>query len=932
MAEVEAATSRRGDRADATWAVALGRAQLAALSWDRATEIFTSALHLDQDCPGAARGLGDACLGARIPVLAVSAYRMALRLEPDDPELLNSLGTALFETGDITGASRCYTHALAVRPDYPDAIGNHGTLLKRLGDLEGALAAYDAALRLAPASPELHYNRGNCLDRLGRFAEAAAAFDRAMALRPGFTVASWNRTLGLLSAGRLGEAWDGFERRHEIPGFTPPALSFLTPRWQGEPLAGRTLLLQCEQGMGDTIHFARFAAEVGGRVVMMVQAPLVRLLRRTPSIAEVVAEGDPLPTHDIHLPLLSLPSVLGTTLETIPPPLPLTVARRLLPLAPPAVPSDLAVGLVWAGSAAHANDANRSMPFTALESLLDLPGIRFYSLQVGRNPDDRRAPHPAVFDLAPGFADFADTAEAMAALDLLVSVDTSAAHLGGTLGVPTLLLLPEHPDWRWMRDRADTPWYPSVTLLRQRRPGEWAPLIDAVRTRLIDMVVDRARQDPAPLNRSGAARLDAGDLAGATRCFAVLQRAHPYAIEPLVNYAAVLERQGDPANALLLLDHAVDRRPAQALLHLNRGNCLDALNRQDEAVTAFDRALALDPDLSKAHWNRTLSLLAAGRLEEAWDGHEGRWEAPGCPAPRPDYAQPVWNGEALGGRTILLHPEQGLGDTIQFIRYAPLIGARGGRVVLRCPPALLPLLRDAPGIDDAVPFGGPLPPFDCYLPLLSAPRIFATSLDTIPAGGAYLQASPLTLAPRDLPGDDQAALKVGLVWAGNASHLNNTRRSASLAALNGLLDVPGVRYFSLQVGPEALRTPHRTITNLAPLLTDFAATARAVATMDLVVSVDTAVAHLAGALGCETLLLLPPVPDWRWMREGTRTPWYRSLHLLRQPAREAAAAPSAKSWSEPVARGRAALAAVAAARRTFLQSAPSTPARELTVS
>jgi len=292
-------------------------------------------------------------------------------------------------------------------------------------------------------------------------------------------------------------------------------------------------------------------------------------------------------------------------------------------------------------------------------------------------------------------------------------------------------------------------------------------------------------------------------------------------------------------------------------------------------------------------------LLVQGRLREGFEKYEWRWKLGtlvprGLPAPR-------WNGEDLAGRTILLHGEQGYGDTIQGLRYAPLVAARGARVVLEVPQPLMRLAGSVSGVDTLLTAGQALPRLDFVCPLLSLPRACATTLETIPADVPYLAPPPDTLAQwrARLAG---RGLKVGIAWAGSPLHRSDAKRSIDIEKLAPLLQIEGVRWFSLQVGERAgdlARLPADHVTDLAPHLSDFAETAAAVAHLDLVISVDTAVVHLAGALARPAWVMLRSQPDWRWLLEREDTPWYPTLRLFRQHDRG--------DWNEVVARVRAAL-------------------------
>jgi tetratricopeptide (TPR) repeat protein len=349
----------------------------------------------------------------------------------------------------------------------------------------------------------------------------------------------------------------------------------------------------------------------------------------------------------------------------------------------------------------------------------------------------------------------------------------------------------------------------------------------------------------------------------------------------LVNLGAVLQEQGRHDEAIGSLSEALrlDARNPQALNNI--GLALHASGHFAHALASFDAAVALQPDFGNGHWNRSLTLLLTGDFERGWDDYEWRWRSSDFPTPLRQFTQPAWTGEPLHGRTILVHAEQGLGDTIQFARYLGLVADRGGRIVLECPPELATLLADVEGVEQLVSYGQALPDFDVHSPLLSLPYVFKTRLDSIPPADLRLRKGRvpprLRMAPRP---------RVGLVWAGSPRNKIDRRRSMALQDLAPLSRLTGATLVSLQKGAAAaqLAAPPQglDVLDVAPELSDFADTAAAVAELDVVVSVDTAVAHLAGALRAPVCLLLPAVPDWRWQLVGERTPWYSTMTLFRQ--------------------------------------------------
>ena len=395
--------------------------------------------------------------------------------------------------GDPEASAAFATRSLALAPDNPEALSNRGAALRKLGRYEAALADYDRALALAPASADAHNNRGVTLAALGRYDEALAAYARALELSPGLERARFNRGLVRLVLGDLERGLADHEARwngSDIHGGRP---KFAQPVWDGEaPLAGRTILLHGEQGLGDAIQFARYVplvAQRGARIVLHVHAPLVPLFRQLPA-AQVLPFDDALPAFDTYCALMSLPLALRTTLDSVPASVPYLVAsperidrwRGLLGAAPRP-----RLGLAWSGSATHTNDRNRSMALARLAPLRPGAGS-LVSLQKEVRFGDAEAMRAlGVRHFGEHLHDMEDTAALIDLLDLVVSVDTSAAHLAGAMAKPLRILLPHVPDWRWLTERSDTPWYPTARLVRQPAPGDWDTVVDQVARELRQM-------------------------------------------------------------------------------------------------------------------------------------------------------------------------------------------------------------------------------------------------------------------------------------------------------------------------------------------------------------------------------------------------------------------------------------------------------------
>lgn len=342
-----------------------------------------------------------------------------------------------------------------------------------------------------------------------------------------------------------------------------------------------------------------------------------------------------------------------------------------------------------------------------------------------------------------------------------------------------------------------------------------------------------------------------------------------------------------PADALASFERALMLKPGAIDMLLSRGNVLMDLRRIDEALASYDAVLAHDSKNADAHWNKSLIWLALGDFERGLPAFEWRMKRKDRSGVR-SFDLPRWSGaESVEGKTILLHAEQGFGDTIQFIRYAPLVASRGATVIVEAPDALKPLIANIDGVSRVVSRNEPTPPFDLHCPLLSLPLAFGPARDSIPATVPYLQAPAEHLARWRQRLPDGMALRIGIAWSGNPSHKNDRNRSIALDRLATLLSDSRIVLVGLQrdIKESDLRAlrEHPNLVSLGSEFADFADTAAVVSMLDLVISVDTSVAHLAGAMGKPLWMLLPFSGDWRWMLEGEQSPWYPSARLFRQP-------------------------------------------------
>jgi tetratricopeptide (TPR) repeat protein len=433
---------------------------------------------------------------------ALSSLNLSDQLQPNHAPTLQKRALALHELGRSEEALVDIKRAHALDPSQADICNNAGVFLQRLGRDDEALPWIDRALKLRPDYPDAIINKAFSLAHLRRFAEAFALYDFMKVLHPGHAEAEWRRSHLDLSLGNFEAGWVGREARVKLPELPIARFDYPQPRWLGkEPVDGKTILVQMDEGSGDTIQFVRYVpmlAARGARIILMVADTLCPLLSGLAGVSECVPfSATTLPAFDMYCPITSLPLAFGTKLDTIPTKtayLPAPAASRLQIWEDRLGPRDrLRVGLVWSGNPKHVNDHNRSLPLSALAPLLDLDAT-FVSLQKDVRPGDRATllVQTNLVDLTDHLADFAETAALVSCLDVVITVDTSVAHLAGALGRPTWILLPYSPDYRWLLDRDDSPWYPTARLFRQTEARDYVSVLERVRAELQMLVAARS--------------------------------------------------------------------------------------------------------------------------------------------------------------------------------------------------------------------------------------------------------------------------------------------------------------------------------------------------------------------------------------------------------------------------------------------------------
>jgi len=816
-------------------------------------------------------------------VEALACYERVLEIRSDDIEALNNMGVCLLEGGRPAEALAAFERALAARPEYAEALNNRGNALQTLDRHAEALASYGKSLALRPDHPETLNNRGNALCALARYEEAVASFDRALAIKPEYPEALGNRSGALLALGRFADALASCDR----------ALALRPKSADGLDNRGKVLA-----AMGRDAE----ALECYERALVM-RPDDARLLDARGRVLDAMGRhGEALASYNAALE--AGPHDAETRWHRD------LTARRL------ALPKEAQRALAaWAEGRAdeaerHCRAFLQSEP-DHVDALLLLAALRHEQEDLGdalglvsRALEISARCHEALMHHASLLLALRRPEEALASCELALEdrpQASGALHLRGR----ALHALERYGEAlaSFERALAIRPQFAEALNARGdtlRALGRDWEALESFRQALA-----LRPDDPRALHGRGVAadRM----LRDASSADALCVRGH--ALEALGQYEV----------ALASYREALAIRPQHAEALNNVGNALCQLGRIDEAIAAYERVQSFRPGDGEAHFNSSFAFLLKGDYERGWQEYEWRWEALRTKLPQQATEKPLWLGQdEIAGKTLVVYAEQGFGDAIQMARYVPLLAARGAQVAIACHPALEALLRTVDGVRSVFTSNEPPLAFDYHIPIMSLPRAFGTTLASIPSQVPYLHAAkPAVAAWRRRLDPLGERRRIGLVWAGNPKHRRDRVRSLPVELLAPLLALPGCAFLSLQKGEAAaslarLDARGDSITDYTAELETFADTAALIEALDLVITVDTAVAHLAGALGKPVWIVLPSAPDWRWMRDREDSPWYPSARLFRQPERS--------DWSGVVRAVAAALARFAPGATPLLRA------------
>lgn len=907
---------------------------------ERVIALLQRAIELRPTFPEAHYNLGNAIKAQGDLDAAVKSYMEALKLRPGYADAYNSLGNTLMLKGEPEEALACYQKSLTSNPQFHEALNGTGNALRALGRLDEAIVKYKEALSLKPDHEGFHHNLAIAYSEKLQIDAALASYRESLRYNPDYASSRAGLGMLLIANGQMEEGWPFYESRWE--GFQQAMEGLLKrpettlPQWKGEPVAASdALLLFCEQGLGDSLQFIRYVPLLAARfarITVVCPTLLLNIFRGSFQFKHVeftdVHPKDQSTWH-WHCTTMSVPLAMHTTLQNLPAKVPYLLAPtnrvdhwrdRLQQVDGGKKPR---VGLVWAGGNLLRDDKKRSIPPEQFLPLTAHHEMTWISLQKANDDKKKARDHhkTGLIDWMNDIQDFADTAALIENLDLVITVDTAVAHLAGALGKPVWMMNRHAGDFRWMFHRQDTPWYPTMRLFRQPEPGDWTSVLAQVQ-----LALEAWRPDSRKTPTTSPEPTLQDDMQALFDCFT--QNAPDYQtrrdqlfahyrnaknmdlsqhyVELLNQFGYTFFKNGNLPQACKFWRESLALQPDHhyALHHL--GVALAELNQHEEAIALFRRAIAVQPERYYSHYTLAASLLNLGQWDEGWRYYEYRWQGSdhahskhkkltSLPDALSKSLKP-WRGEQPpAGDALLLYAEQGYGDQIQFMRLLPQVAERFRQVDFYCSPALRTLfahnlarLKNVQLIDD-IPKD--VSAWQWHSPLLSLPLALGLRPDNIPPA-PYLKSLPQGRKQwrHQLTSQLDGKPLIGIAWTGSATLSADAQRSIDPLLLIGLLTDRRFHWLNLQKSsngssglPPALAP---WLIDHMPAIEDFADTAALIEQLDLVITVDTSIAHLAGAMGKPVWLLNRSSPDWRWMGQQEKTPWYGSMRIFNQRTRD----------------------------------------------
>ncbi|MEI7474855.1 MAG: tetratricopeptide repeat protein [bacterium] len=943
--------------------------------YDNAIKIYNKALEINPTFLDTLYNLANAYSYKNELKLSIEYYKKAIELNPSYIEAHNNLGLAYQKSEEYNLAINCYKAAIKLKPDFFEAYNNLGFLLNEINDYDSAITYIKKSLQLNPNNPQAQNNIGISYYEKRQFEKAEKHYKKAIELDPNGADAYHNLSTLYLIKGDFKKGLKYYEwRRLGLNKSVCHTPVFQTPQWDGSSLKDKTIYVHYEQGDGDTLMISRYLpklSEMGAKVIFKPQLSLENLFRQNNLNAEIISQKVPDNTieFDEHISIMSLPLVLNTTPDNIPDSEGYLKAdkHKVSEYKEAYFNNDnFKVGIFWQGNPRTMK--KRAAKLSNFMALANIPNVKLYSLQKGYGLEqlENLTKNFDIVNLGKNFNDYSYTAAAIENLDLVITIDSSIAHLAGALGKPTWIMLNTNYEWRWLLNKDDSPWYKSVRLFKHRKMDDWNELFLRVATELSKLTSDKNKKFNAEdYNVLGVNYSQSGNYDMAIESFKKVVELNPKSIAAYNNLGITYLKNNDIDAAIKCYKKVLNIAPKNAIVHNNLGNAYARLEELDLAIEHYNKALKIDenyvdvftslgcvynqlgeyelaiknlekaielkPDNIEAYNNLGISYYETRQFELAIKYYEKAIEL------NPDFAEansnlshlyllkgdylkgfelydwrflkkdnlknlnipvlktPMWDGiSSLKNKTIYVYYEQGFGDTIMFARCLPYLHAMGAKVLFKPQPQLFELFKNcdlrAEIVDPSISDDELI--YDEHTSLLRLPYLFKITLDDIPLRRGYLKAYGDKVQEYKLNYFNNKNFKVGIFWQGNPKGIK--KRAAKLLDFLPLANNPNLKLYSLQKGfgieqleeiPEGIE-----IVNLGETFQSYSYTAAAIENLDLVITIDTSVAHLAAALGKPTWVILHTNHEWRWLLDRNDTPWYKTVRLFKQKNKD--------NWSE----------------------------------
>lgn len=803
----------------------------------------------------------------------------------------------------------------------PELLFVLGNAYKEKGKYRKSIFYYKKSIELDSLNDRAFYNLGVVYSHIDNYVKAIACYNEAIKINPDNRDARWNKSLLLLADGNFEQGWEEYEFRND----KPEALRKYDKSkiWQGENLDSKSILVLWEQGFGDALQFIRLLLllkKMDAKVYFECKDKLIELIKPLDFIDEVIIKGEETKVnYDYCIPVMSLPFMLKLKLTDLP------ILESYLPFPKKngitefefLDESKLKIGVCWQGSKNNISDAYRSTSYKNFIDLSKIPGIQLISLQYGLEADlkeELKLQKIIVFE-----ENFEKTAKLISCLDIIITVDTSIAHLAAGMGKEVWNLLCYNCDWRWMRGRKDTPWYSSMKLIRQNKKDDWnnvfneakvliwqrllrkeenindlnfvtqflnfiKQLIDDCNYYLISDLYEEFKTSklftPELMNIFGVSLVKAEKIEEGLELIETALNNEPANLSYNVNKATVLLQIGKISEGMKILKELEKSSYQNAGLQYNIGVAKQEASLYDEAMAHYENAINIDSKYPEAIFNKSLILLQKGFWKKGFKGFEERKKIYVNRFKKFDTSE--WNGEDLKGKSIIIYSDEGFGDIIQFSRYIYKLKELGAFVAFECKEELLTLFRNLNICDRLISASSNEKnhnQYDYYAELLSLPNLLIDIIPDIPAvfsGFSEIESEKELCAEK---------LNVGIVWEGNKNFQYYDKKVCDPIELIKCVSLTNVNICNLQfdvTDPKVLNYfDINSVNNYIEDAEDFNDTAGKIKNLDLVISIDTAIAHLAGSLNIPTWILLHKTADWRW-GETEKSVWYPSVKLFRQ--------------------------------------------------